>query len=116
MKKIFANKYSFFVLAVLLFWAKSYTAYKMDFNLGVKGSFQEGLLLLNPFSSAIVFFGLALFLKGRKSAIVLIVIDFIMTALLYANVAYYRFFDDFLTFSTMKQAGNLGGGMTGGVL
>ncbi|MEH7777777.1 hypothetical protein, partial [Bacillus altitudinis] len=61
MKKIFANKYSFFVLAVLLFWAKSYTAYKMDFNLGVKGSFQEGLLLLNPFSSAIVFLGLALF-------------------------------------------------------
>ncbi|MGN7376559.1 LTA synthase family protein [Bacillus altitudinis] len=116
MKKIFANKYSFFVLAVLLFWAKSYTAYKMDFNLGVKGSFQEGLLLLNPFSSAIVFLGLALFLKGRKSAIVLIVIDFIMTALLYANVAYYRFFDDFLTFPTMKQAGNLGGGMTGGVL
>lgn len=31
-----------------------------------------------------------------------------MTFALYANVLFYRFFDDFLTFANLKQAGNLG--------
>lgn len=36
MKKLFSYKLSFFVLAVILFWAKTYLSYKTEFNLGVK--------------------------------------------------------------------------------
>lgn len=108
MKKLFSYKLSFFVLAVILFWAKTYLSYQTEFNLGVKGTTQEILLLINPFSSAIVFLGLALFAKGRKSAIIMLIIDFVMTFILYANILFYRFFDDFLTFPNIKQSGNVG--------
>ncbi|MGV3273090.1 LTA synthase family protein [Bacillus sp. CIS52] len=108
MKKLFSYRLSFFVLAIILFWAKTYLAYHAEFNLGVKGPTQQFLLVINPFSSAIFFLGLALFAKGRKSAIIMVIIDFIMTFILYANILFYRFFDDFLTFPNLKQSGNVG--------
>lgn len=108
MKKLFSYKLSFFVLAVILFWAKTYLSYKTEFNLGVKGTTQEILLVFNPFSSAVFFLGLALLAKGRKSAIIMLIIDFVMTFVLYANILFYRFFDDFLTFPNIKQSGNVG--------
>ena len=92
MKKLFSYKLSFFVLAVILFWAKTYLSYKTEFNLGVKGTTQEILLIFNPFSSAVFFLGLALLAKGRKSAIIMLIIDFLMTFVLYANILFYRFF------------------------
>ena len=38
----------------------------------------------------------------------MVIIDFIMTFILYANILFYRFFDDFLTFPNLKQSGNVG--------
>ena len=108
MKKIFSHKLSFFVLAVVFVWAKTYASYFLEFNLGVKGSTQHMLLFINPLSFTIAALGLALFAKGRRSAIWIIIIDAVMTFALYANVLFYRFFDDFLTFANLKQAGNLG--------
>ncbi len=55
MKKLFSYRLSFFVLAIILFWAKTYLAYHAEFNLGVKGPTQQFLLVINPFSSAIFF-------------------------------------------------------------
>ncbi len=40
MKKLFSYRLSFFVLAIILFWAKTYLAYHAEFNLGVKGPTQ----------------------------------------------------------------------------
>ncbi|MDA1476851.1 LTA synthase family protein [Bacillus changyiensis] len=108
MKKIISHKLSFFLLAVVLVWAKTYASYLLEFNLGVKGLTQQILLFINPFSFTIVLLGLGLFLKGRRSAVWIIIIDAVMTFVLYANIMFYRFFDDFLTFANLKQAGNLG--------
>ncbi|MEC3608157.1 LTA synthase family protein [Bacillus glycinifermentans] len=108
MKKIFSHKLSFFLLAVIFVWAKTYASYLLEFNLGVKGSTQQFLLFINPLSFTIVFLGLALFAKGRRAAIWMIILDAVMTFVLYANILFYRFFDDFLTFANLKQAGNLG--------
>ena len=68
MKKIFSHKLSFFVLAVVFVWAKTYASYFLEFNLGVKGSTQHMLLFINPLSFTIAALGLALFAKGRWSA------------------------------------------------
>ncbi|MDA7025224.1 LTA synthase family protein [Bacillus sp. CLL-7-23] len=108
MKKIISHKLSFFLLAVVLVWAKTYASYLVEFNLGVKGLTQQILLFINPFSFTIVLLGLGLFLKGRRSAVWIISINAVMTFVLYANIMFYRFFDDFLTFANLKQAGNLG--------
>jgi lipoteichoic acid synthase len=69
---------------------------------------QEFLLFLNPASSVILFLGLALFFKGKKSFVWMIVIDFLLSFLLYANIVYYRFFSDFITLPTLTQTGNAG--------
>jgi lipoteichoic acid synthase len=52
--------------------------------------------------------GLAFFFKGRKKYIWLIVIDFLLSFLLYANSLYYRFFNDFITLPTLTQTQNFG--------
>jgi lipoteichoic acid synthase len=102
------NHLNFFLIAILFLWIKTYIAYNVEFSLGIDNSMQEFLLFLNPASSVIFFLGLALFFKGKKSFILMIVIDILLSFLLYANIVYYRFFSDFITLPTLTQTGNAG--------
>ncbi|WP_454016110.1 LTA synthase family protein [Bacillus sp. Marseille-Q7846] len=107
-RRVLSNHFGFFFFAVVIFWLKTYAAYVIEFNLGVSNTLQKFLLFFNPLSSAILFLGLALFAKGKRSYIWLISINFLMTFILYANVVYYRFFNDFITFPTLTQTNNFG--------
>ncbi len=109
MKKFFSKHSSFFLIAIILFWMKTYIAYKVEFSLGVEGALQQFLLFLNPLSSALFFIGLALFIKGKAQSIMIVVISGIMSALLYANIVYYRFFTDFITVPVVMQVKVNGG-------
>ncbi|WP_163652279.1 LTA synthase family protein [Listeria sp. PSOL-1] len=113
----FSKNYGFFILAVILFWLKSVIAYETQFKLGIENTMQQFLLMINPLSAAIFFLGLALFAKGKRSFIWLIIIDLLMTFILYANMVYYRFFSDFITLPNLnpKQMQNMGD-MGGSVL
>ncbi|MDQ0219702.1 LTA synthase family protein [Peribacillus cavernae] len=115
-ENIFKNKMiGFLAIAVVLFWIKTYSAYKVEFNLGIDSLLQEFLLLINPISSAIFIFGLALFATGKKAYKWIIGLDFLLSFLLYANIMYYRFFSDFITLPTLtqvKNAGDLGQSIT----
>ncbi|MFD2445534.1 LTA synthase family protein [Bacillus sp. CGMCC 1.16607] len=103
------NKYiGFFFLAVIFLWMKTYIIQLTQFNLGIENSLQKFLLFLNPLGSSILFLGFASIFKGRKKYIWLIVIDFLMSFLLYANILYYRFFNDFITLPTLTQTQNFG--------
>jgi lipoteichoic acid synthase len=103
------NQYiGFFIFAVFLFWMKTYVAYLAEFNLGISNSMQEFLLLINPISSAVFFLGLALLAKGKRTYTWLIIINFILSFILYANIVYYRFFSDFITLPTLTQTKNFG--------
>ncbi|MEH7107045.1 MULTISPECIES: LTA synthase family protein [Bacillaceae] len=110
-KKLNNNHMTFFAIAVVLFWVKTYAAYQIEFNLGIDNNLQKFLLLINPISSALFFFGLALLFK-KRSKLVMIITNFILSFLLYANIAYYRFFNDFITVPVLMQtktnAGQLG--------
>ncbi|WP_239256962.1 LTA synthase family protein [Listeria ilorinensis] len=105
-----SKNYGFFILAVVLFWIKSVIAYVTQFNLGIENLMQQFLLIINPIGSTVFFMGLALFAKGRRSHIWIIVIDFLLTFILYANMVYYRFFSDFITLPNLspKQMSNMG--------
>lgn len=98
----------FFTLAVFLLWMKTYTAYQIEFDLGVDNAMQEFLLFINPVSSAILFLGLALFAKGRRSFVWMVAIELVLSFFLYANIVYYRFFTDFITLPTLTQTDNVG--------
>ncbi|MCL6571332.1 MAG: LTA synthase family protein [Bacillus sp. (in: Bacteria)] len=105
------NQITFFTIAVVLFWLKTYAAYRFEFNLGIDNSLQHFLLFINPISSALFFFGFALLFK-KHTKFIMIIINFFLSFLLYANIAYYRFFNDFITVPVLMQtktnAGQLG--------
>ncbi|MBT2690999.1 LTA synthase family protein [Bacillus sp. ISL-47] len=108
MKSLLNKKLVLFYFAVILFWLKTYSIYKIEFNLGVNNGMQQFLLLLNPVSSTLLFLGIALLFKGRKQHWVLLAMNFVLTFFLYANVAYYRFFNDFITVPVLFQTQNFG--------
>ncbi|HIS29412.1 MAG TPA: LTA synthase family protein [Candidatus Avamphibacillus intestinigallinarum] len=108
MKKMLSSKMGFFFIAVIMLWIKSYLIYQFEFNLDINNSMQQFLLILNPLSSMLIFLGLALFAKGKRAGIWIIVIDSLMTFFLYANVVFYRFNSDFITLPTLTQTSNFG--------
>ncbi|HAM81833.1 LTA synthase family protein [Ornithinibacillus bavariensis] len=108
MKKILTSKMAFFFIAVVLLWLKSYLIYINEFNLDIKNGMQEFLLFFNSLSSALFFLGLGLFAKGRRAGIWIIIIDSLMSFLLYANVVFYRFNNDYITWPTLTQTDNFG--------
>lgn len=103
----YKSRLSIFILAILLFWAKTIFAYYVEFELGVSGAIQTFILWINPFASSIIFLSLALYIKDpKKSRYLLLFIYLAMSILLFANVLYYREFADFMTLSTIT--GNMG--------
>ncbi|MGX4668730.1 LTA synthase family protein [Cerasibacillus sp. JNUCC 74] len=108
MKKLLSTKLGFFAVALVLFWIKTYLIYKFEFSLGESGVMQEFLLFFNPLNSGLIFLGLALFAKGRKAGIWIIIIDAVLSFILYANVVFYRFNSDFITIPTLLQTDNFG--------
>lgn len=114
MKRIFKGisnflntRLGFVILAVLLYTIKTVYAYSTKFNLGVKGSIQTFLMIINPIPVMLLLFGIALYMKGRKSYIFLLIVDFLDTVWLFSNILYYREFSDFLTMVLIKGSGSV---------
>ncbi|MBP3951585.1 LTA synthase family protein [Bacillus suaedae] len=98
----------FFFCAVGLLWLKTYFVQLTQFELGIDNATQQFLLFLNPLGSSLLFLSLGLLFKGRKQYLSVIIIGLLMSLLLYANVLYYRFFNDFITLPTLAQTQNFG--------
>lgn len=98
----------FFLLALILFWMKTYIIYISEFDLGVSNLMQHFLLFINPLSSGLILLGLALFFKGKRFGITLLIIDSLLTLFMYANVIFYREFNSFITVQTLMQTDNAG--------
>jgi len=99
--------FAFFLMTVFTVTLKTYFSYYVDFSLGVKGLVQNLILLMNPYSLIALILSIFLFFKGKKAYWFIFIGGFLLTFLLYANVVYFRFFSDFLTFSTLNQASNV---------
>ncbi|MDT3763799.1 LTA synthase family protein [Priestia filamentosa] len=97
-----------FLFIAVLFWLKTYAAYQLEFDLGIDNSMQKFLLFINPISSSLFFLGIALFFKGKAQYRVLIAINFVLTFILFANIVFYRFFNDFITIPVLRQTENFG--------
>ncbi|MFE4241050.1 LTA synthase family protein [Peribacillus butanolivorans] len=116
-QQLFANNVlGFFFIAVLMFQIKTYIGYRVEFNLGIENGLQQFLLFINPISSAILFFGLALLAKGKKSFKWIIRLNLLMSFWLFCNIVYYRSFTDFITLPTLTQVRNNAGDLGPSVL
>ncbi|MGQ5710055.1 LTA synthase family protein [Lactobacillus sp. PSON] len=111
------TKLGFFTIVLVLFWLKTYWVYLNKFNLGAVGPMQNFLLLINPLPAGMLLLGIGLFFKGRKSYWIVMIIDFLLSLWLFANILYYREFSNFLSFSIIKTSGstsdNLGKSIAG---
>ena len=107
-EKIFNKFIGFYLLAVLFLWIKTYITQLTQFDLGIENALQQFLLFLNPIGSSMLILGFAFLFKGRRKYTWMMMLQIVMSILLYANVLYYRFFNDFITLPTIFQTQNFG--------
>lgn len=102
LKEVFPKQFRFVLLAVLLFWLKTYFAYLAEFSLGIDGLYQSFLLFINPIASTLLILGLSLlFSNSKKGYRALLLFYFLNSLLLFSNILYYREFSDFITIKTV---------------
>jgi lipoteichoic acid synthase len=95
------------IIAALLLWVKTYIVYKTSFDIKIENTIQEIILFMNPLSFLLFIFGIGLLMKKDKSRTRYIIItSLILSFILYGNVVFYRFFDDFLTLPVLFQTSN----------
>lgn len=101
------SKISLIAFAAILLWLKTYIVYKTSFDIKIENWKQEFILFINPISFIMFIFGIGLFLKEKKRNIYIIVSSFLISAVLFGNVVFYRFFNDFLTIPVLFQTSNM---------
>ncbi|MCA1058071.1 LTA synthase family protein [Rossellomorea aquimaris] len=95
------------IIAAILLWIKTYIVYKTSFDIKIENTLQELILFINPLSFLLFTFGIGLLLKKDKTRTrYIITASFILSFILYGNVVFYRFFDDFLTLPVLFQTSN----------
>lgn len=83
-----------------------------DFKLGLSDPYQHFIIWFTPLGTGIILLSLGLyFSKPRISYWAMLVLDILNTILLFANVIYYRQFNDFLTFKTIQNTGKVSQGL-----
>lgn len=102
----------FLTLLVTLFWIKYIFAAYFDFNLGLSDPYQHIIMWTSPLGTAILLIGIGFYFpRPLVSYIMMLVMDFLNTALLFANILYYRQFSDFITVKTITNAGKVAPGL-----
>lgn len=102
----------FFCLLVLLFCLKYIFAAYCDFNLGLTDPYQHFIMWISPLGSAIIIISLGFYIsKPLISYLAMLILDLANTALLFANILYYRQFSDFLTIKTIANVSRVSQGL-----
>ncbi|RFU65699.1 LTA synthase family protein [Peribacillus glennii] len=98
---------SLLALAVSLLWLKTYIAYKLNFDIDIENWRQEIIIFINPLSFLLFVFGVSLFFKEKRRNAYVLLISVFLTTVLFANIVFFRFFNDFLTIPVLFQTSNM---------
>ena len=102
-------KHSILAIAIVATWLKTYIVYKTSFSITIDNVLQEFILFINPLSMLLFIYGISLFFKSEKAKNrYLVAVAAITSIVLYGNVAFYRFFNDFITLPVLFQTENFG--------
>lgn len=103
------STHSLLFAAIVLTWLKTFVVYHISFDLKLENIMQHIILLINPLSFILLFFGISLFFTKEKTQRRFILTGAtILSIVLYANVVFYRFFTDFITLPVLFQTSNFG--------
>jgi lipoteichoic acid synthase len=107
MRKWNLSKVSLIIIATAMLWIKTYIVYKTSFDIKIENWKQEFILFINPLSFLMFAFGIGFFLKEKKQKRFIVMTSFLVSTVLFANVMFYRFFNDFLTIPVLFQTSNM---------
>ncbi|MFJ8236974.1 LTA synthase family protein [Ureibacillus sp. NPDC094379] len=109
MKSFKWPKHSILALAIIATWIKTAIVYHTSFDMKIENPMQELILLINPLSFLLFIYGLSLFLKTSKARNrYIITVSTLLSIVLFANVGFYRFYNDFITLPVLFQTSNFG--------
>lgn len=102
-------KQTILAIAIIATWLKTYIAYQTGFSITLDNGMQEAILFLSPLSLLLFLYGLSLFFKKPKNKNrYLLAMTLVTSIILYGNIAFYRFFNDFITLPVLFQTENFG--------
>lgn len=102
-------KHTILAIAIAGTWFKTYIAYQTGFSITIDNLLQEFILFLSPLSLLLFLYGLSLFFRSEKNQNrYLIAMTLVTSIVLYGNIAFYRFFSDFITLPVLFQTDNFG--------
>jgi lipoteichoic acid synthase len=107
MHKINLPKVSLIAIVTVMLWLKTYIVYQTSFEIKIENWKQEFILFINPLSFLMFVFGIGLLMKEKNQKRFILVTSFFISAILFANVVFYRFFNDFLTLPVLFQTSNM---------
>ena len=109
MKPIKWPKHSFMILAIVATWIKTVIVYYTSFDMKLENAMQHFILFINPLSFLLFVYGLSLFFKSSKARNRYIIsMSVLLSIVVYGNVGFYRFYDDFITLPVLFQTSNFG--------
>lgn len=95
-----------FVIASVLFGAKTYVIYRFLFNINLENTMQEFILFINPFVTAFFVYALSVWFKPKHQTGYIKTATILGSVILYLNLIFYRNFGDFLTIPILFQGSN----------
>lgn len=102
-------RHTLLIIAVLATWLQTYYAYRTAFDLDIENGMQEFILFINPLAAILCVYGISLFFKSAKGRnTYIITIKVILSIVLYGNIVFYRFYNDFITLPVLFQTNNFG--------
>lgn len=107
MRDLKGSKVSITVFAIFLLWIKTYIVYKTSFEINIDNWRQELILFINPLSFLMFVLGISLLMKEKNRNRYILISSFLISTVLFANVVFYRFFNDFLTLPVLMQTSNM---------
>ncbi|SEN54673.1 Phosphoglycerol transferase MdoB [Amphibacillus marinus] len=96
-----------YIVASLLFGAKTYMIYRFFFNINLENVVQELILFINPFVTAFLIFAVSVWMKEKNQLRFIRYAALLATLILYFNILFYRSFGDFLTIPLLFQGSNV---------
>ncbi|KIL45989.1 LTA synthase family protein [Jeotgalibacillus campisalis] len=108
-KKWTMPKLSLVIIAIAFLWIKTYVSYYAAFSIQIDNMMQGIILFINPLSFLLLIFGVALFIKKERNRnIYVIATSTVLTLIIFSNMVFYRFFNDFITLPVLFQTSNFG--------
>ena len=107
LKNITGIKLTLMITSIL--WLKTVIVCLVGFNLNIQTLFDMLLILTNSIGSLLLVMGFSFYFNDKLNRLVLFGLLFVGTGILYGDLLYYRFYNDFVTAPILFQFDNVGG-------